>query len=53
VADCDEDDMFKLLAGAVKRLEIRIHLATLIKVEAQRRKEANLAFDITSEIDWK
>lgn len=38
LGDSDEDEFNEMVSWSLKRLEIRVHLATLVKKEAERRK---------------
>ena len=49
----DDAEMRLHIAEAVQRLERRVHLATLIIKEEERRKTKNLPFDITDDLTWQ
>lgn len=52
MAESDEDELNYVIAEAIKRIEIRVHLATLIMTEEKRRLEAGEPFDITDDETW-
>lgn len=56
MADMDVDDheqFAEIIAEAKLRLQIRVHLVTLILKEEKRRKEANKPFIITNLSHWR
>lgn len=56
MADMDVDDheqFAEIIAEAKLRLQIRVHLVTLILLEEKRRKEVNRPFIITNLSHWR
>jgi hypothetical protein len=51
--DVEPEDWEEFVAEANMRLQIRVHLATLVLKEEKRRKETNAAFDITDIGTWR
>ena len=51
--DIDANDWNEFVAEANMRLQIRVHLATLVLKEEKRRKETNQDFDICDEATWR
>ena len=49
----EEDKMFSLIALCVRRLEIRVHLTSLIMKEEKRILELNRNFDICDDETWR
>ena len=48
----DEDELNEVVAEAIDRLEIRVHLATLILKEERAHQEEGKPFDITVDETW-
>ena len=49
----EEDDLFELIAECKYRLEIRVHLTSLIMCEEKRVKELNRDFNICDDDTWR
>ena len=49
----EEDKMFELIASCVRRLEIRVHLTSLIMKEEKRYQEQGKNFDICDDETWR
>ena len=45
--------MFALIAECIRRLEIRVHLASLIMMEEKRVKELGRDFNICDDETWR
>jgi len=49
----DEEELEKMVGECLYRLEIRVHLATLVLKEEKEHKAAGTKFDITNDETWQ
>ena len=52
MSSLEEDDMLVFIAESVKRLEVRVHLATLVIRESKKHKAEGKEFNITDDNVW-